>query len=214
MWTLIAIVLGAVAAFMLITAILAFVQGVQALPRLRPEPAGPLFGVLVVALVLFGLSGCGAILAYPSGEDLEPASNDTLARWRRSATTAASRCSPGTAPATGATWTEATGGRTSARCGTAPGSSAPTTHRRGGCGSSLVPSPASAPAERAGSGWASTSCGTRSQEAEESGDALYDWSTKDLILTHNEVRDEARRLIGTKRSWVRTWWKIPRLAYW
>ena len=81
MWTLITILLCLEALFMLVIAFALFVQGVQALLRFRQEPPGPIFGALVVVLVFFGISGCGALLASPIGDrpDRDRASPPTRA---------------------------------------------------------------------------------------------------------------------------------------
>ena len=79
MWTLITILLCLVALFMLVIAFALFVQGVQALLRFRQEPPGPIFGALVVVLVFFGISGCGALLASPIGDRPDRASPPTRA---------------------------------------------------------------------------------------------------------------------------------------
>lgn len=44
---------------------------------------------------------------------------------------------------------------------------------------------------------------------EESGKQLSEWNTRDLTKMQVALQDEARRLIGSKRPWSRTWWGKP-----
>jgi Asp-tRNA(Asn)/Glu-tRNA(Gln) amidotransferase A subunit family amidase len=45
--------------------------------------------------------------------------------------------------------------------------------------------------------------------AQRSGERLSEWTTKKLIQMQNDLEDEARRIIGTKRHWSRTRWGKP-----
>jgi hypothetical protein len=45
--------------------------------------------------------------------------------------------------------------------------------------------------------------------ATHTGERLNEWATTPFIQTQLDLRNEARRLIGSKRSWSLTWWGRP-----